>query len=313
MLEKMELILSNCNIKPMETFENKIESKEKSSVDLSLVKFEVISEDDLHAWIKTERGKIENKEQWIADNQKDFDNNQEKIEALVKSGILKEGTIEAVREYRLGMLRELEGNSLRIREHVQQNLKRILQVVSERLGEYVREWKPENITIHLGVYEHANFCIDGNEIYADLVRLCYKQNPEKELQQGIAHELFHHWMEEARFEEHDEKDTIYERIANEGLAVYVSGQSIQQHHERQGRIYADYAKESLKMFEEFEDASENFEAFKQEFEDMGKMYVAGYEIVKTVADAMGKEKFAALLPKIKENPKLLFEMYKEHE
>jgi hypothetical protein len=165
----------------------------------------------------------------------------------------------------------------------------------------------------------ANYCVDGKDITADLGRLVHQENPIENVIEGITHEVFHLWMKEKKEqfylqeENKSEKNEILFGIVDEGLAVLTSGQSLVIHHEKQGKNYETYKKESFEIFEKLlKDNSANlWELYKKNFENIGPFYIVGNEIAKTVLQKIGIEKFKVLIDKCRTNPKKIIDEYEK--
>lgn len=104
------------------------------------------------------------------------------------------------------------------------------------------------------------------------------------------------WSDSKQSEMSDQslKDQIIFKTIDEVLAVLISGQSLEKHHISQGRNFTEYIKQSFDSFNHFlsEDNRDKLEKYKdEEFKDMGHFYVIGNEIVATVLQNDGIEKF----------------------
>lgn len=122
------------------------------------------------------------------------------------------------------------------------------------------------------------------------------------------------WSDSNQDNESDEvlKSQIVFRTIDEGLAVLVSGQSLSEHHEKQGQDYQKYIAESFEFFKEFltqNDRTELEKMNEQEFKNMGHFYVVGNEISKTVLQQIGIEKFRKLIENCRLSPEKIIDEY----
>jgi len=89
--------------------------------------------------------------------------------------------------------------------------------------------------------------------------------------------------------------------------------SLLRHHERYGREYDNYVKESFRFFREFLseiDVDKLEEMSNKEFQNMGYFYVVGNEMAKSMLQELGIEKFRNLIEECKINPQRMIEEYR---
>lgn len=290
------------------------EKQAESIVDLSKIKMIYISDKEIDVYYAQEIEKVENRENWIAKNEQRI--NKESIKRGFEEGVIPEESIEAVWQYvynrKLGEVEKVK----KLRDKIELELSGTLQDVSLRLAKFIPIWKPEKINIEFTINERANFCNDqtGKKVTIDLVRLTACDDVEEKLINGLVHELVHCWMKEGKDEkEMSDKDNALFGIAGEGLTTYIAKDDLQSHHGKNDAEYAEYKKESMALFQELltESESADLEKYFEEFENMGRFYVVGNEIVKTVVEKIGIEKFRELLLKIRKNHMILFEEYEK--
>ncbi|MDP2705870.1 MAG: DUF5700 domain-containing putative Zn-dependent protease, partial [bacterium] len=180
----------------------------------------------------------------------------------------------------------------------------------------------EKARINFTINENADFSVDGSEIIVDLGRLAAEEDYFETAVNGITHEVFHVWSGE-KSDWSDEKletassaelrQEIIFKTMDEGLAVLVANQNLEDFHRSKGRNYDEYIKESFKAFESFlrfkDDKGNLIKVREGEFKDMGHFYVVGHEMARRLSGAMSWEQFQMLIGEARENPKSFFEAY----
>lgn len=152
-------------------------------------------------------------------------------------------------------------------------------------------------------------------------RLIFADDLRETVAEGIAHETFHHWMKEgcvsrkySRESIQDMKDMAIGNMADEGLAVLVSGMKLENHHVKKGRDYEKYTKESFDVFDDFmkETYLEKLkETVSEGFRDRGHFYVVGNEMAKTILREIGMDEFRKLIIETRKDPNIFLRKYDE--
>ncbi|PIR86998.1 MAG: hypothetical protein COU11_02085 [Candidatus Harrisonbacteria bacterium CG10_big_fil_rev_8_21_14_0_10_49_15] len=285
------------------------------SVDLTEVSFSFSSDTELAQYGEAIRTELGNKEKWLAERAEEFVANRVQIEEAVVAGVLPEATLEAVWRWRSAQEETARERLLKIRDLLADNVEVLRAAAEARLARFLPDWSPRELRVVFTTDESADYRFDEGVVYVSLPHQLKISDVLQDVEQGLAHELFHAWMQEGRVDEDIEtveqlKDSIRFRILDEGIAVLVSGQSLERHHEAQGRNYDEYRKEAFEVFaglRQADDFAELEESEENGFRDMGYFYVIGNEFAKKILARVGKDKFRELIPVFKKEPKRFFE------
>lgn len=292
-------------------------------IDLTALSFDFCTEDSVRDFYDKKLQELEDKEKWLDKNKERLEQNKQKIAQAVEDGLIPDDQPETIWQFKIDKTKEGRERVIEIKNELEGRVDEIKGEVAKRVGKFLPDWSPDKAKIIFEMNEMANFCIDGDNITVDMGRLLFEKNPLEKVKEGITHEVFHLWMSEKtewsdskQNEVSDEelKERIIFRIVDEGLAVLISGQPLSEHHKRQGRNYGEYIKESFDAFDLFEreDDRGKLESIKkEEFQNMGHFYVVGNEIIKTMLEHEGIEKFKALIIEAKNNPSIFLQNYKE--
>lgn len=293
--------------------------KQETIIDLSDLEVVFCDDDFITSYYQHKQSEFEDKDRWIEENKESISQDEKRIAKAIEDGRIPDGNPETIWKYKHERInREME-KALAIKKELEGRKEEMNAEVSKRLAMFLPDWKAESATVNFTMNEDADFCIDGNRITADIARLVWENQPVERFIEGITHEVFHIWMREnAEMSKGREnidavKSDIIFGIVNEGLAVLVSGQNLAKHHERQGRNYEEYKKESLRAFEELLEESDIDEAerFSSEaFKNMGHAYVVGNEIAKEVLRKIGLEKFRKLIEECRTDPQRMIDEYR---
>jgi len=300
-----------------------IDCQKEGLVNLDSLSFE-FCEDNLACDFYDEKlGVLKNKGKWLEENSDKLEQNKEKIKKAVKDGLIADANPETIWQFQIDKAKEWQEKVLAIKNELENRIDEIKTEVVKRLGKYLPDWTAEKAKIVFTINEKADFCIDRDTITVDLGRLLFEQDPAEKVKEGISHEVFHLWMSEGQewsdseqdeVSEQDLKDRIVFQTVDEGLAVLISGLSLENHHVKQGRNFAEYTKESFESFSRFlsEKDREALEKTKdEEFRNMGHFYVVGNKIVATLLQHDGIEKFRERIVDARENPSVFLQRYKE--
>jgi hypothetical protein len=294
------------------------ENKTESLIDLKNLSFEFCSDELIVKSKNKELTELENQKKWTEENQSKWERKKDKIEEAVRMGFLIDSKLETIRQSKINRLEKDQTKTIEVKKELEQKIEAIKNEVTKKLAKYLPNWKAKETNIIFTINEEADFCINGNTITADLGRLIFSQNPQETVIEGLTHEVFHAWMNEQKDYSEAEDETIQEmkewtffRTINEGLAVLISGQSIENHHEKQGKNYPEYKIESFKVFENFlKENNPDWKKIKKEcFENMGYFYVVGYEISKSILEKEGLQNFKKLIIQARQDPEIFLKEY----
>jgi hypothetical protein len=300
-----------------------IDRQKEGSVNLDSLSFEFCKDNLVYDFYDEKLGALENKERWLEENRNKLEKNKGKIEKAVENGLIADANPETIWQFQIDKAKDGQEKVLAIKNELESRIGEIKTEVVKRLGKYLPDWTAEKAKIVFTMNERADFCIDRDTITVDLGRLLFEQDPKENVKEGITHEVFHLWMSEGlewSDSEQDEvfdqdlKDRIVFKTVDEGLAVLIGGQSLENHHAKQGRDYSKYKGESFESFRHFLSATERetLEKLKdEEFKNMGHFYVVGNEVVTVVLQHDGMEKFKELIAEARDNPSVFLERYKE--
>ena len=301
----------------------KQELKKEGLINIDALSFEFCNDGLIHDFYEEKLRELENKEKWLKNNRKKLEQNKKKIKKAVKNGLIANTNHETIWQFQINKAKEGQEKVPTVKNELMGRIDEIKMAVIKRLGKYLPDWTAKTAKIVFTMNEDADFCIDGDIITIDLSRLLFEQNPTEKVKQGISHEVFHFWMsegqewpnsEQSEISDQNLKDRIIFGTINEGLAVLISGQSLSNHHTKQGRDFLEYTNESFSSFNHFlsEENHESLEKIQdEEFQDMGHFYVVGNEIVSTVLQYDGIEKFRAQIVDARDNPSIFLQRYRE--
>ncbi len=281
-------------------------------IDLSGVNFEFIGDKEIREYFK--RKLSDDFEAWFEDKKDKFEKSKESIAEFVKNGIIPDGKPETIYAYEKNQILKTSEDIFLSKEKIKNNLETIIDEVRKKLEKYIDNWKPKDLKVKVTIDESTNFRYDKDVVYVDLVRLAQDKNEIEEIIEGITHELVHAWFEESENEKDiQEKTKMVRRIFDEGIAVFVSGQSLRKHHEKNiGRDYDEYKKYSLEKYKEFlaDDCCDVKKKYEKGFKNMGYFYVAGFEMVKKIYNEKGDEGVKEFMIESKE--KNILDILNEH-
>ncbi len=298
------------------------ESKKESLIDLKALSFNFCSEDFLHSFYNRKLQQLENKEKWLAEYGKQIEENKKALNEAVQKGLIRDSEPETIRNFQIDREKEKQKRVMEIISTIQNHADEIKDDVAQSLSKFLPDWSPA-MEIMFTINKKADFCINDEGIIVDLERLVREDNPLETIKKGIIHELFHFWMSQ---EDKDlgpqakEKSTqalrekIIFKTIDEGLAVLISCQRLEEHHKEESRSYDEYIKESFKIFNRFlgKHNQENLKKIQdKEFQNMGHFYVVGYEIARAILEAKGIEQFKTLILRARHNPAIFLQEYKE--
>jgi len=301
----------------------KPEPKREGLVNLDVLSFEFCADDLVHDFYDKKVYELEDKETWLEKNQEKLEQNKEKIAKAVKDGLITDSQPKTIWKFQVDKAKEGQEKVIAIKSEIESHVDEIKDEVAKKLGKFLPDWSPDQAKIVFTMNEKADFCIDSDTITVDLGRLLFEQDPTEKVKEGVAHEVFHLWMSEksewsdSKQDEVSDKDLIDRTIfktVDEGLAVLISGQSLETHHTKQGKNFTEYKNESFESFNHFlsEKDCESLEKIKdEEFQNMGHFYVAGNEIAKAVLQHDGIDKFRELIIDVRNNPSVLLKRYRE--
>jgi len=299
------------------------ESQREGSINLAALSFSFCENDFVRNFYDEKLRSLEDKEKWLKKNKERLEQNKDKIVKAVEDGLIANAEPETIWQFQIDKAKEGQEKVLAIKSELESRIDEIKAEVAKRLDKYLPDWTAEKAKIVFTMNERANFCIDRDTITVDLGRLLFEQNPTEKVKEGVTHEVFHLWMSEGsewsdseqdEASDQDLKDRIVFKTVDEGLAVLISGQSLEGHHTKQGRDFLVYKSESFESFNRFlsEKDRKALEKIKDgEFQNMGHFYVVGNEIAKVILQKDGIEPFKKLIIEARKNPAVFLRRYKE--
>lgn len=301
----------------------KPESKREGLINLDALSFEFCDNNLIHNFYDVKLQELEDKAKWLEDNKAQLEQNKEKIAKAVEYGLIVDFQPETIWQFQIDKAKDGQEKVITIKGELENLIDEIKDEVAKKLGKFLPDWSPDKAKIDFTMNERADFCIDNDIITVDLGRLLLEQDPLEKVKEGVTHEVFHLWMSEKSEWSDAEQDEVFDqalkkriifKTIDEGLAVLVSGQSLERHHTKQGRYFAEYIEESFKVFNDFlsESDRKRLEKIKdEEFKNMGYFYVVGNEIAKAVLRHDGIERFRDLVVDTKDNPSIFLQSYSE--
>jgi hypothetical protein len=301
----------------------KLESQREKVINLGALSFNFCENDLVGNFYDEKLRELEDETKWLQENKAMLEQNKDKIVKAVEDGLIADAEPKTIWQFQVDKAKEGQEKVLAIKNELEGRIDEIKADVIKRLGKYLPDWTAEKAIILFTMNEKADFCIDRNTITVDLGRLLFEQNPTEKVKEGITHEVFHHWMSEGlewSDSEQDEvsdqalKDRIIFKTVDEGLAVLISGQSLETHHTKQGRDFVEYRNESFESFNRLLSEKDRgaLEKIKdKEFQNMGHFYVVGNEIAKVILQKDGIEPFKKLIIEVRKNPAVFLQRYKE--
>ncbi|HPL93285.1 MAG TPA: hypothetical protein PLB38_03325 [bacterium] len=303
-------------------FEN-TEMKKEGFINLESLSFEFCDDVLVSTFYDKKFRSLADKEKWIEENKDILKRNKDKIRKAVEDGLIKNADPETLWQFQITKIKEGQEKVLAIKNDLKSRINEIKGEVAKRLGEYLPNWAAKKAKIVFTMNDRSDFCINGDIITVDLGRLLFKHNPTENVKEGVTHEVFHLWMSEGavwsdssqdRVSDKDIKDRIIFKTVDEGLAVLISGQSLEGHHVNQGRDFLVYKNESFEAFDRFlsERNREALERIKsEEFRNMGHFYVVGNEIAKAILQHDGVKSFKTLMLDARKSPVVFLQRYQE--
>lgn len=295
--------------------------KQGGNIDISNLSYDFCDEALINTYYEQKLLKIADKDKWLEENQENLTQSKDRIAEAIQDGLIADDNPETIWQFQLDRMKDGKDKIVGIRIELERKIEQIKIDVAKRLSEFLPNWKSEKAIVTFTMNDKADFCVDENEITVDLGRLLGNVDFIEKVTEGITYEVFHIWMKEKNewsdSKQDDESDKalkaqIVFRTIDEGLAVLVSGQSLSEHHEKQGRDYKKYIVESFEFFKKFFTQNSRAELEKmneQEFKNMGHFYVVGNEIAKTVLQQIGIEKFRKLVEDCRLNPEKIINEY----
>jgi hypothetical protein len=295
--------------------------KQGGNIDISNLSYDFCNDDLISAYYEQKLIKIADRNKWLKENQENLLQSKDRIAKAVQDGLITNDDPETIWQFQINRMKDGKDKVIEIKKELERKIEQIKIDVAKRLSKFLPNWKSEKATVTFTMNDKADFCVDKNEITVDLGRLLGNNDFIEKVTMGITHEVFHIWMKEKNewsdSKQDDESDKalksqIVFRTIDEGLAVLVSGQSLAEHHEKQGRDYRKYIAESFEFFKEFltQNSRAELESMnEQEFKNMGHFYVVGNEVAKTVLQQIGIEKFRKLIEDCRLNPEKIIEEY----
>lgn len=300
-----------------------IDRQKEGLINLDSLSFDFCDEDIANNFYEEKLRLLNDKERWIEENKNKIEESKEKVAKAVEDGLIADTKPETIWKFQVDKTEKEKERVVGIKNELESSAEEIKFEVAKKLSKFLPDWSPSQVKIVFTMNENADFCIDENIITVDLGRLASEENPIEKTKEGVAHEVFHFWMgeksqwwdsEQDSASDDELRDRIIFKTIDEGIAVLIGGQSLEDHHTRRGRDFTEYKNESLDLFKSFlkEKKRRALENIKDnEFRDMGHFYVAGNEIVKTVLQNDGMEKFKEHIIEARDNPEIFLERYRE--
>ena len=294
---------------------NEHEPSAESRIELDAVHHEMCEEISISKWFQQQRVALGDFPSWHERNNEALERKRELLENLVQQGTLPDASPETIWKRTQDDLDiTIEQRTRELWSEIPEHLSDILGSVRARLQKWLPGWTAPKTTIHFGTFERADFSIDGQNVYVDLVRLARNDDPMSALEEGLTHELTHRWMDETLDEE---PSTPYQRmerkLIGEGIAVFVSGQSLEKHHKSLGRDYPKYRTAAIHDVRGLLDDPESVTDKKVNalFQSLGKGYVAGEAIMLQAHERLGDAGLREMIAGAREHPEPLAEEWKE--
>lgn len=297
--------------------------KTETIINLKALSFDFCQDTFIRDFYEEKINELNDQDKWLEKNEKELVQSHDKIAQAVEDGLIADEQFETIRQFQIDKTKEKPEKVLALKSELEDHVDEIKNEVAKRLGKFLPDWTAGQAKIIFTINEKSNFSIDNDIITVDLDRLTAEPDPIETVTEGITHEVFHFWMAEGsdwsdsrqdEFSDQALKERIIFKTIDEGLAVLISGQSLEDHHTKHGESFTAYTNESFTSFNRF--ISENDRAAlnnikNSEFRDMGHFYVVGNEIAKAVLQHDGMEKFRILIADAKRNPVVFLERYKE--
>jgi len=299
------------------------ESQREGSINLDALSFGFCEDDIVRIFYDEKLRELEDKTKWLQENKTKLEQSKNKIAKAVEDGLITDAEPETIWQFQVGKTKEEQEKAPDIKSELESHIDEIKTEVAKRLGKYLPDWTAKKAKIVFTINEKADFCVDRDTITVDLSRLFSEQDPIEKVKEGITHEVFHLWMwekQEWSDSRQDEvsvqtlKDRIIFKTVDEGLAVLIGGQSLENHHAKQSRKFTEYRNESFESFNHFltEQDRKSIETINdQEFQNMGHFYVVGNEIAKAILQHDGVESFKKLITDARDNPVIFLQRYKK--
>ncbi len=310
------------DLKKSNHIENPDRQKEELT-NLDSLSFEFCDNDLVSAFYDKKLRSLADKEKWLEKNKENLEQNKDKIIKAVEDGLIADTKPETIRQLQVNKAKEGQEKMIDIKNRLENSIDEIKTEVAKKLSKYLPDWTAKKAKIIFIMNKKADFYIDRNTITVDLGRLLFEQNPVEKVKEGIIHEIVHLWMserskwsdsEQDKVSIQDLKDEIVFKTVDEGLAVLISGQSLELHHAKQGKDFVGYKNESFKSFNHFLSGKDRevLEKIKNEkFQNMGHFYVVGNEIATTILQYDGIEKFKKQIIEARDNPLVFLQRYRE--
>lgn len=288
----------------------------ESEIDLSNLKIGFWDDRRINDW--HENNQLPDFEQWHKENIEVIKQASDEIKKAIEMGLVSDDSPQALYDFQVERMHKSKDKVLEVRDNIKENVDSILNTTSGRLANYLPDWQLEGSQAVFKINPEADFRVEKRNISVDLQRLTFQEDPIKETQDGLTHELFHVWLEEKGIdnEDYSGKTKILFGCLNEGLAVLISELSLKEHHEKQSRNYNEYVQESFEFFNRFLKLDEvkdrkKIEKTTEAFKNMGEFYVVGYEICDTILKEKGIEFLRELIKNFPQDYSPFFEEYKK--
>jgi len=293
------------------------ESSKESSVELSALNFSFCPDEEITKHYQEQLEDLRDKDKWLAANKEKIAQSKDRIAEYIKDGLMPDDKPESIWRFSVDRIKESESRTIEVKKELEPKTGEIRNAVSGRLAKFLPDWACKGADVNFAINEKSDFWVNDNVITADLTRLAFDKDFVETAVEGTTHEVFHIWMQEGRPSTGRPKEEIIFSTIDEGLAVLVSGQSLQKHHEHQGRNYQEYVQESFDAFNKFLREKNKGKIKKMvaeggdgyEFKNMGHFYVVGHEIASAVLENLGIEEFRKIILEARDNPRVLLEAY----
>ena len=298
-----------------------------SEIDLTKLELNFWSDEQISAFFDHRLKELDSPESFVEKNKWQIDNFRRHV---IDKGYSDKQVVDMFIQREKKQSMEVKDKCIAVKNELEDKTESIMEAVRAKLAMYLPDWRPETVKVTFKIMEDADYRNPNNgEIEADLWRMTYKKDVIDNVIKGVAHELFHEWMnEQGKLKELDQsgngngedvpieigRELVRARMIDEGLAVLISGQSLKAHHEEHGVRYDTFVVESFKYFDDFEkidDVKEQKVLGSTGFKNMGQFYVVGYEMVRAILDRVGEVRFRELVVLSRDNTEIMFEEYEK--
>jgi hypothetical protein len=298
------------------TQEERKEFQPELNINLSNVALSFWTDHSIDQWYSQQRSKFADRDQWIKNNQSIYETHKTHIQSLVTSGDIPDDTIEAVWQYASSRFSpEEQARTIEVRNNLASHADDIKKNAAARLSEWLPGWIAPETHVDFKIHESADFAIDDHEIVVDLQRLSRADNPITVATRGVSHELSHVWMAEgkdATFSDDNQK-YLKRKIVDEGLAVLIAGDQLEEHHRLRGRDYRQLREEAHRRVADILKAGGDLrnEDIQNLFHDMGPGYITGYDMLDAIKRELGDDGLRQVIVESRLNPDYVFQVYQD--